>query len=355
MSVTQPPSCPFPLQTRSLAKTTPGPPLLIEGEAGLQQLMAWLQENRDWWRQQRVEHGALLFRGFQVGTAQAFEQIALTMEPELQNHYLGTSPREAITPYTFSASELPGFYPIPQHLEMSFLATPPRWLFFYCLHAPKRGGETPLTDFRRVMQDLDPEVLRRFQEGGLRIIRNYNGPEAKDGWDLWKMKAWHEVFATTDRNEVEKQCAEQGFHPEWLEQGRLRLTHEQNACRKHPETGEDVWSNHVQVFHLDAAPLEYQSILRHGKRFGVFPWYWLAKILVAIKRRRPSLAQALHCTYRDGSEIPKADLKHLQQVIWRHLTAIPWQKGDILAIDNASVAHGRLPYRGEREILVAWA
>jgi alpha-ketoglutarate-dependent taurine dioxygenase len=30
-----------------------------------------------------------------------------------------------------------------------------------------------------------------------------------------------------------------------------------------------------------------------------------------------------------------------------------WQRGDLLLVDNFLVAHGRMPFRGERRILVA--
>jgi hypothetical protein len=33
----------------------------------------------------------------------------------------------------------------------------------------------------------------------------------------------------------------------------------------------------------------------------------------------------------------------------------PWRKNDVLAIDNFSTSHGRLPYEGPREILVCWS
>ena len=37
------------------------------------------------------------------------------------------------------------------------------------------SGETPLTDFRRVLRDLDPDLVARLERKGLRIVRNYSG------------------------------------------------------------------------------------------------------------------------------------------------------------------------------------
>ena len=70
--------------------------------------------------------------------------------------------------YVFTASELPPFFPIPQHIEMSFLPAPPRKLFFCCLEAPtSTGGETCLCDFKKVYDQLDPKVRETFEEKGV--------------------------------------------------------------------------------------------------------------------------------------------------------------------------------------------
>jgi hypothetical protein len=37
-------------------------------------------------------------------------------------------------------------------------------------------------------------------------------------------------------------------------------------------------------------------------------------------------------------------------VIWQNLVVYPWQTGDVVAIDNNAVGHGRLPYQGPRRI-----
>ena len=54
--------------------------------------------------------------------------------------------------------------PIPQHLEMSFLRSPPRNIFFCCLEAPTSfGGETTLCDFKKVYDELDTNIKNEFE------------------------------------------------------------------------------------------------------------------------------------------------------------------------------------------------
>jgi alpha-ketoglutarate-dependent taurine dioxygenase len=335
------------------------PPLVVEpsGERSASALSERVTRCREDLNAALTRHGALLFRGFSIDSAEDFEAVASAIEPDLKSEYLGTSPRKGLTKRVFSASELPSYYPIPQHCEMTFVKNPPRRLFFSCLIAPQNGGgETPLVDFRKVHAELDPEVRRRFVDGGIRIIRNYDGPSGGGRFDLWKLKRWDEMFGTTDRAKVEQSCREQGFEHTWYGDQKLRLISTHRAVEDHPETREPVWFNHVQVFHLGSAPAEYRRIYGRTGELRILFFWQLSRVLVAAKKLSGSLENAaLHATYADGREIPDADLEHLRDVIWKNMVVFPWAKGDVVAIDNRSVAHGRLPYRGEREIVVAWS
>jgi alpha-ketoglutarate-dependent taurine dioxygenase len=318
-------------------------------------LAHWLAEHHDWVQTALHRHGAVLFRGFAAVDAPQFEAVARAIAPGLQSQYLGTSPRVNLTPYVFTASELPGFYPIPQHAEMSFLAEPPRQLFFCALQAPAQHGETPICDLRAVWRALDPAVRDRFDRLGLRIIRNYAGPDAAQR-DLWQLKRWDQIFGTTDRDDVQTICAREGFAATWGDQGQLTLTSHQPAARAHPETAEMAWLNHSQVFHLLAGPEELRRIAtwRPGLR-SIATWLY-AETAIALRRLRTAdHQQPMHCTYGDGSPIRRGDLAHVLDVVWRHLVVIPWQTGDMLALDNRLVSHGRLPYRGPRTVAVAFA
>ena len=319
-------------------------------------LKNYIQENKAPLQQLLTKHGALLFRNFDIQSAQDFEDISHEIDDELKNNYLGTSPRNSITKYTFSASELPHFYPIPQHCEMSFLKFPPRKLFFYCHVAPAVNGETPVCDFRKVYAQLDNEVKTAFEKKGVKTIRNYDGPNAKAKFDLWKLKRWDEVFNTTDKSKVEATCNEYEIAFEWLENDKLRLFNEQDAFIKHPVTGEGVWFNHTQVFHRDAAAIEYSHIAKRQKTLSASFYSALTSFLTFTKKISvPTLSLGTHSVFKDGSEIPTSYVEHLQQTIWNNMQFFPWQKGDVLAIDNFSTSHGRMPYKGPREIYVCWA
>src|ERR1043165_4624964 len=336
-------------------------PLVIEPNGNgktKEDLVRWLQASKDTFIQQYYKHGAILFRGFDLETPGDFESIAWEVDPRLRNDYYGTSPRNIVkgTTYIYTASELPAHYPIPQHCEMSYVTHPPISLFFYCHVEPEYGGETPICDFRKVYAGLNKEVREAFDKKGVLTVRNYSGLENKSRFNLFELKKWNEIFHTTDKAEVERQCKEQQIEFEWLPGGNLRLMHRTPASIEHPVLKDKVWVNHLQVFHPESAKFEYQHIHSRQQRGKTFFWKNFISAMVKFKSigTKP-IDQSMNALFGDGNAIPASYVEHVQEQIWNNMVIFPWKKNDIIAIDNFSTSHGRLPYEGKREILVCWS
>ena len=332
-------------------------PLIISpssGDNSKKGLIEWITAHKPTIEENLRTTGAVLLRGFNILTSQDFEDVAKSIDNDLKDDYLGTSPRDKKTGFVFSASELPPHYPIMQHCEMSFLPSAPRRLFFYCHIEPEYGGETPICDFRKVYRDLDPKIRKEFEEKGVKHIRNYSasGDTSKNSFQL---KKWNEMFLTTDKARIEKKCAENEIICEWKKDDGLRLINKSEATKKHPETGEMVWFNHAQVFHIGAAAEEYHKIHKRQKRWQTFKTSIQLEILTLYKKltKNPN-DQSMHVTFGDDSQIPDYYIEHIQNVIWKNMVIQPWKKGDIICLDNFSTSHGRLPYYGQREIMVCW-
>lgn len=169
-----------------------------------QTLIQWIKTNKRVLTDDLKQYGAILFRGFEIISPQDFEEVILNIDSNLKNNYLGTSPRNQVTKYTFTATELPSAYPIMQHAEMSFLDSPPKKLFFYCGKAPGKFGETPITDLRKVLKEIPTHIREKFEKEKIRYSRVYNGPSNQSRFQFWKTKRWDEMFQTKDKNEVEK-------------------------------------------------------------------------------------------------------------------------------------------------------
>lgn len=336
-------------------------PLIIEpnGEGKSKQaLLQWMNINKDSLSQKFTKHGAILFRGFDIETPTDFEDVALHVDPRLEHSYYGTSPRNMVkgTKYVFTASELPNYYPIMQHCEMSYVKKPPVSIFFYCHVEPTYRGESPICNFRKVYAELNPKVRDMFDKKGVITVRNYSGLKSKSLFNLFELKKWNEIFNTTNKAEVEKQCREQDIEFEWLAGGNLRLIHHTPAAIEHPVTKEKVWFNHLQVFHPHGADVEYKYIHQHQHRTKTFFWKNFLSIMVKIKSLTTKpINQSMNVLFGDGTPIPNSFVEHVQEIIWNNIVLLPWQKKDVIAVDNFSTAHGRMPYEGKRDILVSWS
>lgn len=331
----------------------PSEPYIVTRQG--EDIIDYIENNKAGINGKLSEYGAVLFRGFGIDEAQTFEDASKLLDPELKNDYLGTSPRNKLTEFVFSASELPPHYPIMQHCEMSFLPHAPRKLFFWCRIAPEKGGETPICDFGKVYEDLNPAIRKEFEDKGVTTIRNYSGPGQK-GKSIKQLKPWPDMFLTTDKNKVEEICREHELEAHWLANDSLRLINTRPAVAIHPQSGKKIWFNHTQVFHSAAARMEYAHILGRQKNLRglVLNLFLRINDLWESFTQKPE-ERAMHVTFGNGDPIPDHYVKHLIDVIWKNIYINPWQKGDMIMIDNYRTAHGRLPYYGQREVNVCWA
>ncbi|KAL7525073.1 hypothetical protein ACHAXR_000847, partial [Thalassiosira sp. AJA248-18] len=230
-------------------------PLVISPrfDDSLEFLCRWLLANQAWVDEKMLAHGAVLIRGFQIVTPPDFERAISSVQPNLSDSYRGTSPRSVFegTKYVFSAADVPVNYPIGQHLEMAFLKSPPRQLYFGCLkESNSAGGETSLCDFRKVYQELDPTVRLKFESKGV-LYRRKHGMVG-DTWtvDVGAMLSWPAMFGTPHKNEVEAICQEEDApEVQWIGPNEDNFFQEWNddSCQLHPVTKEKVWFNHAQV------------------------------------------------------------------------------------------------------------
>jgi len=300
-----------------------------------------LAGSSDWLPELLRQYGAILFRGFSLRTAEEFRAATARLFHHGLNPYTGgASPRRELLPGVFESTRLPARLRMAQHNEMSYLPDPPKTIVFFCEIEPQQGGETPLADSREIYRQMPPKLLRRFQEHGVRYHRHMYGPRrnfvfaALNRW-LKVRRSWMETFSTTDRAEVERISALQGGTAHWDNEEGVRITTELPALRRHPDTGEPLWFNHVATFLVTP-----QSV-------GLAR-YLLYRLVYFNPLQRPA-----HATFGNGDPISLAQLKAINGAIDRATVRFRWQRGDFLLLDNQTVTHGRMPFRGERRILVA--
>jgi len=285
----------------------------------------WSRHHRDFLAQHLATRGAILFRGFDVRSAERFEQYLAAAAGDLLDYTYGSTPRSRVSGKVYTSTEYPADEHIPLHNEMAYTTEWPLKIWFFCLSPAAEGGQTPIADSRRVLARIPAAIRERFERKRVMYVRNYD-----DGFDL----PWQAVFETADRSAVEEFCRRAGIEWEWKGGGRLRTRQVCQAVASHPATGEAVWFNQAHLFHVSALKKEVREAL-----LSLYGEEGLSR----------------NAYYGDGSPIETSALDEIRECYRTETVAFDWQAGDILMLDNMLTAHGRRPYAGARRILVGMA
>lgn len=318
------------LSQEALVKMGPLPsgtalPLVIRPAVDGVNLTTWATNNQELIVTHLLKHGGILFRDFDVRSAAEFEQFIRAISTELLEYTYGSTPRSHVSGNIYTSTEYPADQVIPLHNEMAYSRNWPMKIWFFCMTAAKKGGETPLADSRRVFERIDPKIRERFMQKKVMYVRTY-----RHNLDL----PWQTVFQTTSKTAVETYCRYADISFEWQEGDRLVTRGVCQAVATHPGTGEMVWFNQAHLFHLSSLEAEVrQSLLSMYKQ-----------------EELPRNAY-----YGDGSPIEASVLDEIREAYRQEAVSFPWQETDILMLDNMLVAHGRAPFVGQRKIVVGMA
>ncbi|MEU3622978.1 hypothetical protein BS329_20475 [Amycolatopsis coloradensis] len=275
-----------------------------------------------------AEHGAVFLRGIGVAGPEHFRAVVDRFSEKLLDYRHGNSPRTQIGDGVYTSTDYPAGYDISLHNEMSYAPTWPSRLFFSCLVEPATGGATHLADGRALLRDLDSVVRDRFEGLGVTYRQNMHG-------GVGFGKSWQATYDTEDRKKVEEflTAAQVGF--EWTADNGLRTWQMRPGARSHQVSGDAVWFNQADQWHVSNLPeAEREALLGMVEHEQDLP---------------------LSVSYGDGSRITTEDLDTVRETAGRHALDVPWQCGDVLMVDNMSVLHGRRAFTGDRRILVSMA
>ncbi len=303
----------------------PDLPLLIVPGIDDLNLAEWAGGHKAFIERELLRHGAILFRGFHNDTVEHFSQFARALSAELLEYRERAAARTQVSSHIYTSTEYPADQTIPLHHEMSYSHSWPTKLWFHCRQPAAAGGRTPIADDRKVIGMLSPVLKKLFLEKGVMYVKNYG-----EGLDL----SWQEAFQTDDRAVVERYCREAMMTCEWRGQHRLRTRAVRHVMVSHPKLGTTVWFNHAHLFHLSNLSAEVRAALLAQFEEDAVP---------------------RNAFFGDGSPIADAMMEEVRETYARAMVGFDWQQGDILLLDNFLTSHGRAPFKGPREILVAMA
>lgn len=298
-------------------------PRVFEPASGDRDLASLISAYRAALEERLLEHGALLFRGFDVSSIGDFERIGDAVSPRKLEYIYRSTPRTSIGKGVFTATEYPPEQEIALHCENSYQSDWPLKIAFCCLVAPRDGGQTPIADMRRVTAAIGGELLDRFESRRVRYVRHYR-PHMDIPWEV--------VFQTSDRGEVAAFCELNSIDHDWLDAETLRTAHTNHGTARHPTTGERMFFNQAHLFHVSNLDAEVSTSLID--MFG--------------RDRLPRNAY-----YGDGQEIPTQHLQVVRQAFREASIHFPWRAGDVLLLDNMQMAHGRHPFTGKRQVVAS--
>jgi hypothetical protein len=285
----------------------------------------WLAARREQLLAQAAEHGAVLFRGFPLATAEDFDAfVAACKLPNFPyNESLSNAVRVNWTERVFSANEAPAEVTIFFHHEMAQTPIFPAQLFFFCQQPADEGGQTPLCRSDILFQQLAercPQFARDCQSKGLQytsVMPPQNDAQSGMG------RSWQSTLAAQTREQAEGRLRNLGYSWEWLPDGCLRATTPVLPGVREIGSGRKAFFNQlIAAFQgwKDARNDPSKSI-----RFG------------------------------DGAPLDRDAVAVAVELADEFTFDVPWQRGDVALVDNFVTMHGRRTFRGTRKVLASLA
>lgn len=148
-------------------------------------------------------------------------------------------------------------------------------------------------------------------------------------------KNWIDVFETEDKDEVEHKCRLSNFSFKWNKNDWIQISQHRPATIRHPQTNEEVWFNQAHLF-------DFNPKLLGGWRYMATKAFYCRKYT------------KLHdVSFGDLSTIPREDLYQIMDILDANTIKFPWQKGDVLVLDNILAMHGRATFTGKPCVMAA--
>ena len=210
-------------------------------------------------------------------------------------------------------------FAIAPHGEMYYMGKRPSALWFYCQKPATDGGQTTIHDGARVAAYLDADVRAEL----LRRETVYERVLADGDWQT--------CFRTASRDQVGAVCAAADTEFSFAADGALSLRYRSHA-----------------IVDRDGVPTCINSVLPVWTVEAAFDSGWVRKHMGELGEKSP-----ISIRFEDGSRLPKALVDEVARAAEQAAIEIDWQPGDLVAVDNRRVMHGRRSTKDpERSVVV---
>lgn len=278
--------------------------------------------------------GAICLRGFPVRDSADFAALVGHFHNDPLGYSGGAAQRTRVSGTVFETTKVAPHIKVTLHQEMAYLPRYPRQIAFYCRKPADTGGQTILSDMRKVVRSIDPAFHAELKHRGLIHVRNFRAASSPDDPAfLTSHKTWMATFDTDDPRKAEADCDAMGLEHDWLDDGSFSVTYRSSGFARHPRTGEELWFNQLQS--------EARRFVL-GAEYDAYVDYY--------RGRRPAVEMRFA---DDGTLIDPEHIVALMPAFDTHMTSFAWRAGDVMLVDNIYTAHGRNPFTGSRDVQVA--
>jgi hypothetical protein len=285
----------------------------------------WVRGHRSALLDQVAQHGAIMFRGFPMTSAQDFDTFVAAFELTNFPYYesLSNAVRVNWTERVFSANEAPPEVTIFFHHEMAQTPVFPAKLFFFCQQPAEEGGETPICRSDVLFERLAgrcPKFTRDCEQKGLQytnVMPAENDPQSGMG------RSWQSTLGATSQEAAEARLQSLGYSWQWLPDGCLRATTPVLPAVREVAFGRKTFFNQL---------------------IAAFRGW---------KDTRNDPARAIR--FGDGTPLDRDAVQIAIELADELTFDVPWRGGDAVLLNNILTMHGRRTFRGTRKVLASLA
>mmetsp|Transcript_29326 Transcript_29326/g.79393 ORF Transcript_29326/g.79393 Transcript_29326/m.79393 type:complete len:428 (-) Transcript_29326:1010-2293(-) len=319
----------------------------IAGDKAAQ--LAYFKENAMELKQKMQDHGAIIFRGFDLMKEQdGFQLFYNALEMKIcQDPLQSVSAR----PTADGKKDSPVYEAVNKESRKNFFigmhnefvgTRAPRAAAFVCFKAAEEGGEFLIADGRRIFRDLDSDLVDELYNRSIRYSVMElpffgwidNLPDPVQGPVMAGMRGIVSAAINAKVDfDVDMLWGEGGYDNKRMLQAR---SPGQPPIVKHPVTGEPTWFCNV---HSHSSKLRKQRESVYGaERF----------------EDGASQINKSDMYFGDDGLINDEQLQEMDDVTLKNIRYVKMTEGDVVLLDNYKCMHGRNVFEGTRKHAVAW-
>lgn len=313
------------------ANDTPSPLLITPKTAKCSdenEFISFFRNFRPWLCENLSRHGAILLRGFPSTGAASLSRLAAALRTDRAFNASRSIPTPAILHENAFKDDC-WLTEAPQALHNAYsdCAIFPAFKILRCNHVDQQlESVITIANTRSIYQHLDGTLVAEFERRGITYRRSFTDiNEVGSGamTEVARIHTWQNIFKTSQKNDVERKCRENGLSYSWRANGSVEIWNSAPACISHRDTGDRLWFNQIHLYKSSAIRFIHRKSL-------------LSKLFSIVKS-----PMSMDASFSDGTPIPQSAIDEIALVHDRLTLEIQLLAGDFLLLDNALTAQGR--------------